>query len=326
MMSEFFIYVGSFFAAIELSRFKTRATDRLDYLRMTDRVSHGVPPLGYKTVPHPSGQGKALARDPSGYKLLHEIKTKLVEENQSLTAIVRWLNQNGKTSNVSKARGGDKRWSVTTLKRVLTSQRTQRFRVISVYEPAPTADDPDRKKRTGEKLVLDPQGQPIRMAKPTFTDEEWSRIQTALGDRTAGGKARQMTPNPLAGIGYCGCGYALALHRRTSSSGKLHTYVRCGKSPEGCRGAKTLEEVELMLEEIFLDAYGDEEIKRREFIPGEDHSRELELTEQSLERLRWESDNGLVDDEDLYRSRLTALVAVRRSLRPTPFSRLGGRQ
>ena len=152
MMSEFFIYVGSFFAAIELSRFKTLATDRIDYLRMTDRVSHGVPPLGYRTVPHPSGKGKALARDPAGYKLLHEIKTKFVDEKESLTSIVRWLNKSGKISNVSKARGGDKKWSVTTLKRTLTSQRTQGYRVISVYEPAPTADNPVRKKRTGEKL------------------------------------------------------------------------------------------------------------------------------------------------------------------------------
>ena len=108
MMSEFFIYVGSFFAAIELSRFKTRATDRLDYLRMTDRVSHGVPRWGYRTVPHPSGQGKALERDPEGYTLLHEIKNKLVNENESLTAIVRWLNSEGRTSSVARARGGDK--------------------------------------------------------------------------------------------------------------------------------------------------------------------------------------------------------------------------
>jgi hypothetical protein len=25
---------------------------------MTDRISHGVPPLGYRTVPHPSGSGR----------------------------------------------------------------------------------------------------------------------------------------------------------------------------------------------------------------------------------------------------------------------------
>jgi site-specific DNA recombinase len=313
MMSEFFIYVGSFFAAIELSRFKTRATDRLDYLRMTDRVSHGVPPLGYRTVPHPSGKGKSLQRDPAGYTLLHEIKTKLVDEHESLTSIARWLNEQGKTTNVSKSRGGGK-WSVTTLKRVLISQRTQGFRVMSVFEPAPTEANPDHKKRTGEKLVLDAEGQPIRMAEPTFSEEDWSRIQAALGDRTASGSARQMTPNPLAGIGYCVCGYSLALHRRKSSSGKMHTYVRCGRSPDGCRGAVKLADAEGMLEENFLEAYGDREMQRMIFVPGADHSQELIQTEQSLERLRWESDNGLVDDEALYKSRLSALVARKAEL------------
>ena len=57
-----------------------------------------------------------------------------------------------------------------------------------------------------------------------------------------------------------------------------------------------------MLEEEFLDAYGDEEMKRQKFVPGEDHSRELEQTEQSVERLRWESDNGLVDDWSMTRT------------------------
>ncbi|MCV7277699.1 recombinase family protein [Mycolicibacter arupensis] len=313
MMSEFFIYVGSFFAAIELSRFKTRATDRLDYLRMTDRVSHGVPPLGYRTVEHPSGQGKALARDPEGYKLLHDIKTKLVDEQQSLTSIARWLNEQGKTTNVARSRGGGK-WSVATLKRVLTSQRTQGLRVMAVYEPAPTEKNPDNKKRVGEKLVLDPQGQSIRMAEPTFTEDDWALIQAAVGSRTASGKARQMTPNPLAGIGFCQCGYALALHRRRSSSGKLHTYVRCGRALNGCRGAITLQMAEAILEEDFLDAHGDREMQQQVFLPGADHSQELTQTEQSLERLRWESDNGLVDDVELYKSRLSALVARKTEL------------
>jgi site-specific DNA recombinase len=312
-MAEFFLYVGSFFAQIELNRFKTRATDRLDYLRMTDRVSHGVAPLGYQTVPHPSGQGKALERDPEGYKLLHEIKTKLVDEHQSLTGIARWLNDQGKTSNVAKARGGGE-WSVSTIKRALTSQRTQGFRTMAVFEPAPTEANPDHKKRTGEKLVLDPEGRPIKMAEPTFSEEDWGRIQAALGDRTASGKARQVTPNPLAGIGYCVCGYSLARHRRKSSSGKMHTYVRCGRPIYGCRGAVTLQEAEDILEDQFLEAYGDREMTRMVFIRGEDRSQELAQTEQSLERLRWESDNGLVDDETLYRSRLTALVARKAEL------------
>ncbi len=149
---------------------------------------------------------------------------------------------------------------------------------MSVYEAAPTEANPDHKRRTGEKLVLDTEGQPIRMAEPTFSEEDWGHIQAALGDRTASGQARQMTPNPLAGIGYCVCGYSLALHRRKSSSGKLHTYVRCGRSPDGCRGATTLREAEDILEDQFLEAYGDREMERLVFVPGADHSQELAQT------------------------------------------------
>lgn len=318
MMSEFFIYVGSFFAAIELSRFKTRATDRLAVLKMTDRVSHGVAPLGFKTVPHPSGRGKALVRDPEGYALLHEIHAKLVHENNSLTELVRWLNDSEHRTNRATAAGKGS-WSVTTLKRTLTSQRLQGLRV------------------SGGQIVLDPQGQPIRMADPTFTDTEWSQLQDAIAQRSASGKRRQMSPNPLAGIGYCGCilhtaeceypelwvprrcdcpecGYALSLHRRKSTSGKVHTYVRCGRQTTGCRGAMRLDDIEDSLRNKFLEDYGDREMTRRVFVPGEDHSAELAQTEQSLERLRWESDNGLVDDELMYRSRLSALVARKAEL------------
>jgi site-specific DNA recombinase len=313
MMAEFFLFVGSFFAAIELNRFKTRATDRLDHLRMTDRVSHGVAPLGYRTVTHPSGAGKALQRDPEGYTLLHQIKTKLVDENESLTSIARWLNSEGVTTNVAKARGKGK-WSVSTIKRVLTSQRTQGLRVVSVFEPAPTEDDPEHKKRTGEKLVLDPEGQPIRMAEPTFSEEDWGRIQAVLGERSSSGKARHVTPNPLSGIGYCGCGAALSQHRRTSSSGAVHTYVRCGRSLDPCRGAMTLAEVERILHDEFLTSHGDQEMQRQVFVPGADNSQELVQTEDSLARLRWESDNGFVDDEEMYRSRLSALMARKSDL------------
>lgn len=110
------------------------------------------------------------------------------------------------------------------------------------------------------------------MAGPTFTDEDWTRIQSALSQRTASGKARQMTGNSLAGIGYCKCGYALAIHRRKSSSGKQHEYIRCGRPLTACRGAMRLDEVELTLEEEFLDAYGDREMTRLVFAPGEDRS------------------------------------------------------
>jgi DNA invertase Pin-like site-specific DNA recombinase len=316
-MSEFFIYIGSFFAQIELSRFRSRATDRLDFLRMTDRVSHGVAPLGFMTVPHPSGKGKALVKDPEGYTLLHQIYDKLVNENWSLTGVVRWLNDSGLLSNRAKASGG--KWSTTTLRRTLQSERLQGFRTMAVYAPAPTPEKPDHKKRVGEKLVLDAEGLPIRMADPTFSDGEWERLQAVLAVRSKSGRAHVMTPNPLAGVVFCQCGKAVTLHRSKSTSGKVHTYVRCGGgSVDGCKGSKRLNDLEVALQTVFLTAFGDREMTRQVFVKGEDRSRELAQVEQSLDRLRWESDNGLVEDEDLYRQRLSALAARRRDLAAEP--------
>lgn len=70
MLAELFVYIGSFFAQMELNRFQTRAQDMHRVLRTTDRWASGVPPLGFQTVDHPAGKGKALATDPEGRKLL----------------------------------------------------------------------------------------------------------------------------------------------------------------------------------------------------------------------------------------------------------------
>jgi DNA invertase Pin-like site-specific DNA recombinase len=61
MMSKMFLMLGAFFAELELNRFRTRALDGHRVLRQTDRWASGVPPLGFKTVDHPSGKGKGLA-------------------------------------------------------------------------------------------------------------------------------------------------------------------------------------------------------------------------------------------------------------------------
>ncbi|MGW0358541.1 recombinase family protein [Nocardia nova] len=303
-MAEFFIYIGSFFAQIELNRFKSRAQDRMSQLAMTDRVSHGVAPFGYKTVPHPSGKGKALARDPEAYEILHDMKRKILDEDWSLTRLSIWLNDEGKQTAVARSRG-EGQWSTTTVRRVLTSLRTQGLKVS--------------RKSGAEHPVLDPEGNFIRMAEPTFTDDEWQRIQNAIAERTNSGKARRMSDNPLSGIGMClTCGYALGVHRRTvkkkDGTKTTHMYVRCGRQPKSCKGSVRLDEVNRKIDEIIED-YKDLEMTKQVFIPGEDRTSELAIAEKALSRLRWESDNGLVDDEQAWQSRMSSLSAKVRDLK-----------
>ncbi|MFD3748005.1 recombinase family protein [Nocardia sp. NPDC058633] len=302
-MAEFFIYIGSFFAQIELNRFKSRAQDRMSQLKMTDRVSHGVAPFGYRTVPHPSGKGKALERDPQSHDVLHAMKSRLLEDHWSLTKLCVWLNDEGTKTAVARSRGSGA-WSVTTVRRVLSSLRTQGLKVS--------------RQGGAEHPVLDAQGNVIRMAEPTFSDEDWQRIQSVLAAKAQSGKARQMTDNPMAGIGRClECGYSLSQHRRNvkkkDGSENVHTYIRCGRTPGGCKGAVRLDEVEQKIAELIED-YSDLEVTKQVFRPGEDHTQDLEIAEKALVRLRWESDNGLVDDENVWRSRLTSLSSRVREL------------
>lgn len=69
MMAELFVYLGSFFAQLELNRFKTGAQDSHRAIRQMDRWASGVPPLGFKVVDHTGGKGKGLDTDETGKAL-----------------------------------------------------------------------------------------------------------------------------------------------------------------------------------------------------------------------------------------------------------------
>src|SRR5690349_1986381 len=157
MMAELFVYLGSFFAQLELNRFKSRANDRETGLRQTTRWPSGMPPLGFRVVDHPSGKGKGLDRDPEGYKLLHEMAGKLLD-GWSFVRIADWLNQAGAQSNRSRARAAkgkesSAKWTTANVILALTSPRTQGLKLHRGV------------------TVLDGDGEPIRLAPATFDDD-----------------------------------------------------------------------------------------------------------------------------------------------------------
>lgn len=77
---------------------------------------------------------------------------------------------------------------------------------------------------------------------------------------------------------------------------------------------------------MFLAGWADVPATRSVFVPGEDHSAELEQVNGTIERLRLESDAGLLttpEDERLWLERMKAQVAKRDALAATP-SRTAG--
>lgn len=313
MMAELFVYLGSFFAELELNRFKTRALDGQRMLRQTDRWASGTPPFGYRIADHPGGAGKTLRPDDEQQAVLHEAAERLCT-GETFIAITEWLN----------TRYPSRRWYVSTVVDILTSPRTQGFKL-----------------HRGE-VVLDGAGEPIRVAPPMFDHDTWKQIQAAASLR----KLKQRIPtgsiNPMLGVGVCGCtgcpacessaklytatgtvicGATLSL-QVSRSAGSEYRYYRCGRSPRVCRGQSIPAEAgDELLETTFLDYFGHEQVTRRVFVPGEDHSPELEQVLDTIDRLRREADAGLVvtaDDEQTYHARMRRLIARRTELERLP--------
>lgn len=308
MMSELFIYIGSFFAQLELNRFRSRTMDSHRVLRTVNRWAGGTAPLGYRVVDHPSGKGKALDTDPEGKELLHQIAGKLFD-GWSLVRIAEWLNDSGIPSNRDKARmvngkpAKERPWVVSTLTRTLTSMKTQGYKMHQ------------------QRPLLDEQGQMIQMAPPTFDDDTWVRIQLAVASRQ-GTKSRTNSPNPMLGIGRCGlCGASLA-QKVSRKGGREYRYYRCGRSPKQCNGINiNADQADGTLEDMFLANYGHKRVSRRVFVPGEDNSFDLEQVRATIERLRRESDAGLIvtpEDEEIYIQRMRALIERRTDLEKSP--------
>jgi DNA invertase Pin-like site-specific DNA recombinase len=299
MMSELFVYLGSFFAQLELNRFKTRALDGHRVLRQTDRWASGTPPYGFRIVDHPSGKGRALATDSEAKEVLHEMARKLLD-GWSFIRITEWVNENHPR---------DRNWYVSSVIETLTSPRTQGLKMHN------------------RQVLLDGSGEPIRLAPPTFDPDTWRRVQDAAQKRQLNQRTPTGSTNPMLGVGTCGkCGSSLAqqVDRR---NGAEYRYYRCGRTPAPCRGVRMrADDGDDLLEDTFLYSFGDDKVTRRVFIHGEDHTHDLDLVNETIARLRRESDAGLIvseEDERVYLERMRSLIERRTKLEAMPVRAAG---
>jgi site-specific DNA recombinase len=136
--------------------------------------------------------------------------------------------------------------------------------------------------------VLDGDGDPIRLAVPTFDPGTWQQIQDAAALRQLNRRTPSETKNPMLGIGFCGvCGASLAqqFSRRKRPDGEVKVYrtYRCSRTPINCKGVSVQADVgDELLEETFLFQWGDDRVTRRVFVPREDHTHELQQVNERL--------------------------------------------
>lgn len=319
MMAEFFVYVGSFFAQIELNRFRTRAQDAHRILRPLDRWAGGCPPEGFVSAPHPSGKGRTLVHEPSRQKMLHECGRLLLDEGQSLNGIAKWLEQSGYETTLDFHRAPDDkrgtRWSAAQVIGMLTSLSTQGIKMHGAGK--------------NSRPVLDHDGNVVRLGPATFDDATWNRIQVAVKQRRYGAKKRVNGASPLGGVVHCGLCRAKARHRVTHHAYATYRYYNCGNLIGRCSGVNSnAEEVEAFLEQTFLEECGSERVRQKVFVPGEDHTEELERVKRIIAGLREDRELGLIvgaEDEATFRRQMAALLSQRSHLESKPQREPGWR-
>ncbi|WLQ44869.1 recombinase family protein [Streptomyces laculatispora] len=307
--------------AMELKRIKVRTKDSHERRRFTTRWTGGIPPFGYRPVAR-YVDGKTatyLEQDPAMVKVLQEMRRQILA-GQSFFSVAKALNEKGERTARDRARirkgkpvhrrgaaeGVPEQWSETTIKSLLS-------------DPALLGS----KKHKGE-VLYDSQGQPVRVADPIFTDDEWQALQAAVEARTRTTVRRVNGTSPLYGVVYCGeCG-SKAVHKSSyhNPSGVTYRYYGCGAWPKEirCRGISVrAEEAEDFIEIEFLQRYGMEPVTEKVWVPGSDNTKELEVIKARLDRLRRDSAAGVWDDDqDGFRNLLHSLRTRRDELSAEP--------
>ncbi|MFC6009574.1 recombinase family protein [Nocardia lasii] len=305
-------------AELEAGTLSTRVKDSHTALRKMDRWPGGQPPYGYRIIDHPRA-GKTLEIDPVTSEAVRlmgemtiadksqwEIATRLTTDGFPTPARFHLKEGSNRKTEVSDT------WNQSSVGKILKSPATQGFKLIgrSVKE---------------RHLARGADGMPIRYT-PTgiFTDEEWTRIQQHLAKRSRT-RERSNGAAPLLGIVYCDqCEDRLYRVVNSHANGKKYSYYRCvpktGKPR--CTGATFLESwVQELLDETVFEELASLPVTETRFIPGEDHTDELQAVERAMVGVRDEKDIGLYDyvgGQEEYLERMTALVEKRKQLEALP--------
>ncbi|MGI5245472.1 recombinase family protein [Dactylosporangium sp. CA-139066] len=301
---------------IEIANMVERRERASEHLRTTNRWPGGPAPYGYKAVDAPDGKGKVLELSGPEATIAREIVGRVIT-GESREEIARDLNDRNIPTSRTRAKPRErntlevKGWSSAVLGRMLRSRALLGQKEQQVLDANGKATDERR-------LLLDPSGNPIQMAEPLITLEDFGRLQAAL-DLAAKPQPRGKKPNPLAGILLCGeCQRPLRHHGAATRPEHTHAFRCYG---DGCRAVKQYKEVVWSgLNDVFMATLGDAQVMRRVYVPGEDHTAELEDVKKRTKSLRdARYVRGEFDgEEDEWDALMSALRARRIELEALP--------
>lgn len=306
-ISELIVTILAFAAQMEAQSIKERVQSSHDYLATQPRWPGGTAPYGYRTVDREGG-GKTLEVVPEEAKTIRGIVSEIIS-GKSLSAVAVKLNTSGVQTTLAEFRKteGTSQWAPASLGKMLRSVRLM-----------------GHKEAKGHP-VLDANGEAVILADEIIDAATFRRLQAALDERSLH-KTRTQSTSPLLGVVFCGeCGGpAYRRPERIDKDGqKRRGLYRCYGNERGgvkaCAGVR-LPEVELMsrIDQMFMENVGPFDRPEREFIAGNDYAGELDSIKRAMARLRGESDAGLIEDEEDYFRRLSALQSRQQKLSALP--------
>lgn len=317
MIAKLFLMMSSMFAEMELKRFYARNRDVRKFLNVRDRWPGGKVPYGFKPIPHPEG-GKTLTIDPETSEIVKEMG-RLFLAGRSTQEIAETFTaakyptptQHMLTNSTSPNRDREvtSTWNKTSVSQMLRSPAIMGYKVLG--------------KHKDQRLARDPEGMPIRLCDPIFSEEEWDQIKGEIA-RRGNSPERRMNASPLLGIVYCGsCGHRLY---RNLNVVKGHTYVyyRCpampGKPACPAHGFREEYVANVVNAAVELDM-SDIPVTRKVFVPGESHTAELNVVIEAMSGYMDQFDAGTFNfngGQEMFRERMSLLATRRTELEALP--------
>ncbi|MGW4890915.1 zinc ribbon domain-containing protein [Kitasatospora sp. NPDC004240] len=173
------------------------------------------------------------------------------------------------------------------------------------------------------KVARDAKGLPIRRAKPLFTEEERAAVQVAMDERAITTE-RSNGASPWLGVAHCDrCGDRFYRQVNLAKNGKVYEYYRCAKTAgkPACKGRSVKGERVTAVIAALAERLAGLAMTVRRFIPGEDHTEQLNHVTQAMKDLREEKRRNLFDypgGDDEYAEALEVLGDERRRLAALP--------
>lgn len=279
------------FAEMEAAMIATRITEGVAGAIALRRHVAGRAPFGYRTVPHASGRGVALAPDPATAPIVRELVAR-VAAGSTLYAEVQRLNDEG----VPSARGA--RWSTYGVQRLVTSDVIL-GRLVHRGEP-----------------VRDENGLPEQVWEPLVSVADVMRIRARYPSGKSGRAKHVRASRLLSGIVRCSaCGHTLNVSGRADARRYACTARQHGRDcayPVAILADETDEHVE----REFLKRVGAFRVTRIEVIEPTSNTERAQVETAISETADQLTKPGV--DVAVLVERLTALRARREALAKLP--------